>query len=257
MTGEYPAIRTAVERVEGQDLSGGYQGVHFTQLISTGINPVAQLLGRDYDRLEARILACDYPVVLAQSREIAEAAAAAAGTGLSTMQSISSQGAQTSPTAGKGITSMAVANLVPGQQYRLDVYYFVDGTSASPADDNNMKIFMNGGGFGVLPWNGSGSDAQPVHFTLPVSPEVTDTPISIEAIGAATAGAIYNATLVATPITIAAMAPGIQSGGYLPAGIDRVLRNCDELWVAATSATPGRVSVAVSRRLPVEPDDRP
>jgi hypothetical protein len=111
----------------GQDHPGGHQGVHFTMVVSTGTNAVIQLLPRDYDRLEARILTVDEPVVLAQSREMAEA----------------------------------------------------------PAN------------------------------------QVTSVP---------------------SPV-----------GSYLPAGLDRVLRNCDEVWVAATSATPTRVSVAVSRRLPVEP----
>lgn len=111
---------------EGQDLSGGHQGIHFTMVVSTGTNAVAQLLPRDYDRLEARILAIDEPVVLAQSKEMAESTInASAGAGL----------------------------------------------------------------------------------------------------------------------------PAV--GSVLPIGLDRVLRNCDEVWVAATSSTPGRVSVIVSRRLPV------
>jgi hypothetical protein len=111
----------------GQDHPGGHQGDHFTMVVSTGTNPVVQLLPRDYDRLEARILAVDEPVVLAQSREMAEASA-------------------------------------------------------------------------------------------------------------------NQVTAVPDPV-----------GSYLPVSLDRVLRNCDEVWVAATSATPTRVSVVVSRRLPVEP----
>jgi hypothetical protein len=111
---------------EGQDLSGGHQGIHFTMVFSTGVNAVGQLLPRDYDRLEARILTIDEPVVLAQSKEMAE-------------------------------NSLNAAN--------------------------------------------------------------------------------------------AAGLPAV--GAVLPIGIDRALRNCDEVWVAATSATPTRVSVSVSRRLPV------
>jgi hypothetical protein len=41
-------------QAEGQDLSGGHQGVDFTVVMSTGTNAVVQLLGRDYDRLECR-----------------------------------------------------------------------------------------------------------------------------------------------------------------------------------------------------------
>lgn len=42
------------------------------------------------------------------------------------------------------------------------------------------------------------------------------------------------------------------AGAYLPTLTWLPWRNCDEVWVAATSATPTRVSVVVSRRLPVE-----
>lgn len=112
----------------GQASSGGYQGIHFTMVVSTGTNPVDQLLGRDYDRVEARILTIDEPVVLAQSKEMAESAQNAAN---------------------------------------------------------------------------------------------------------------------------AAGLPAV--GSVLPIGLDRVVSNCDEVWVAATSATPTRVSVIVSRRLPPGP----
>lgn len=121
----HPMITVPVH-VNGQDLAGGHQGTHFTMVISTATNPVVQLLGRDYDRLEARILAVDEPVILAQSKEMAENAA-----------------------------------------------------------------------------NQAASIPNPV-------------------------------------------------GSYLPVSLDRVLRNCDEVWAAATSATPTRISVVVSRRLPVE-----
>jgi hypothetical protein len=107
----------------GQAGPAARQGTHFTMVVSTGVNPVDQLLGRDYDRVEARVLSADEPVVLAQSREMAENAA-----------------------------------------------------------------------------------NQAANVPFPV-------------------------------------------GSYLPAGLDRPIVNCDELWVAATSATPTRVSVIVSRRL--------
>lgn len=113
-------------RVHGQDLSGGHQGVHFTLYMLTGGQPgqaVQMALPRDYDRLEARVLTTAEPVILAQSKEMAEA---------------------------------------PG----------------------NTAATITG-----------------------------------------------------------------PSGAYLPAGVERTLRNCDELWIAATSSTPTLVSVSVSRRL--------
>lgn len=109
---------------EGQAFSGGLQGSYFTMVVSTGTNPVDQLLPRDYDRVEAYVYAADEPVVLAQSREMA----------------------------------------------------------GNPAN---------------------------------------------------------QASNVPVPV-----------GYYLPTGAGVTVRNCDELWVAATSATAGRVSVAVSRRAP-------
>jgi hypothetical protein len=39
-------------------------------------------------------------------------------------------------------------------------------------------------------------------------------------------------------------------GAYLPIGLWVTVRHCDEVWAAATSSTPTRVSVIVSRRLP-------
>lgn len=46
-------------------------GAHFTLVLSTSQNPVQLLLGRDYDRVKAFITACDQPIVLAQSKEMA------------------------------------------------------------------------------------------------------------------------------------------------------------------------------------------
>jgi hypothetical protein len=116
-------IPVSIVTQPGQANPAARQGICFTMVVATGTNPVDQLLGRDYDRVEARVLAVDEPVVLAQSKEMAANAAN----------------------------------------------------------------------------------------------QVTGTP---------------------NPV-----------GAYLPTGVDRVIQNCDELWVAATSATAGRVSVIVSRRL--------
>jgi hypothetical protein len=69
----------------GQDNSGGHQGIHVTWLLNAA-NPVQLIAPRDYDRLECRVLSTGGTglvvtvpafVVLAQSKEIAEAAAQA------------------------------------------------------------------------------------------------------------------------------------------------------------------------------------
>lgn len=78
-------------RGAGQDLSGGHQGVDITvtltqpgagaQLAGTAVQ---QALGRDYQRLECRILALDGPILVTTSKELAEQAYQA-GQGASTI----------------------------------------------------------------------------------------------------------------------------------------------------------------------------
>jgi hypothetical protein len=51
---------------------GARKGVFFTVVLSTTVNPVQLLLGRDYKRAKAVIIAVDEPVVLAQSQAMAE-----------------------------------------------------------------------------------------------------------------------------------------------------------------------------------------
>jgi hypothetical protein len=123
---EIEALEPIPVHARGQAHQAGHQGLHFTTSVNTTTQPVQQLLGRDYERTEAQVLAVDEPVYLAASKELAEAAAAAG--------------------ANAGI-------------------------------------------------------AQP-------------------------------------------------GASYLPVGFDRPILNGDELWCAATSATAGRVSVIVNRRLP-------
>lgn len=71
----HPASPLSVPvHVAGQPFSGGHQGSHFTMVLSTGTNPVDQILGRDYDRVSAQLLSVDEDIVIAQSRELAESA---------------------------------------------------------------------------------------------------------------------------------------------------------------------------------------
>lgn len=51
---------------------GARNGTHFTVVTSTSSNPVTQLLGRDYTRVDAVVIAVDQPVVLAQNQAMAE-----------------------------------------------------------------------------------------------------------------------------------------------------------------------------------------
>lgn len=74
-------LLTLPVRGAGQDLSGGHQGVDLTVTLQqpAGGAPlvgsaVQQLLGRDYERLECRVLAIDGPILCATTREQAEQA---------------------------------------------------------------------------------------------------------------------------------------------------------------------------------------
>lgn len=51
---------------------GARNGSHYTVVISTSQNPVQLLLGRDYNRVDAVVIAVDEPVVLAQNQSMAE-----------------------------------------------------------------------------------------------------------------------------------------------------------------------------------------
>jgi hypothetical protein len=74
---DHNAMPVIPVRAKGQDNSGGHQGIHASFLLGAS-NPVVQILPRDYDRLEARVMstgASPQAIVLAQSKEIAENAA--------------------------------------------------------------------------------------------------------------------------------------------------------------------------------------
>src|SRR5580700_918696 len=47
-------------------------GIHYTALLSTTVNPAQLLIGRDYDRVKAFVTAIDYPIVIAESQQKAQ-----------------------------------------------------------------------------------------------------------------------------------------------------------------------------------------
>jgi hypothetical protein len=245
--GAFPAIPI---RTEGQDLSGGHQGIHSTFQIAAGVNPVVQLLGRDYDRLEARILA--------------QCTVATPDGGASTM----AYGTASDPAAG---TTVAVTPALPAGSYQVTVTTLMNGT-VTVADVNNTQLLVGATVVGTL-MNG---DVTETDYWNP-SPIIVIVPaggaaISTKTIGAGSGTATYNQQIVATPVSGSAAPAGIvlaqtkeiataaaaagagyagPAGSFLPLGTDRTLRNCDEVWAAALSATPVLVSVIASRRLAV------
>lgn len=107
---------------------------------------------------------------------------------------------------GKVTTPAALANIAvisqpaAGVQYVLDVYYYVNGTPASPADDDNMRILWNGNPLATLPVDGASGGIMPPKFSITTPAANGANSCIVAAIGLATTGAIYHATIVATPL---------------------------------------------------------
>lgn len=246
---EWPMAPIPV-KTTGQDHAGGHQGIHFTAEVSTGTNPVIQLLPRDYDRLEARVLAVDQPIVLAQSREMAESAAnQVAGTAAASVATQIAFGNPTNPAAGAAIASVGP---LPAGNYTVYATMMLGG-STGVGDNSNVQVQVNATVVGTIIYTNTTAVVNPPSPPIVVTVPAGGT-VSLNTIGASGATTIYRAQLVVTPLSPAAAVAGPPApvGSYQPAGLDRTFRNCDEVWAAATSATPTRISVIVSRRLALE-----
>jgi hypothetical protein len=253
------AMRPIPVRGDGQDLSGGHQGINVSYLISSAENPVVQLLGRDYDRLEARVLA-----------------SCPSGTP-NGGQSYSGNGDVASP-VGSG-TTIAAANggaALPAGNYVISGTMMFAGT-ATNADFQNLGLYV--GSTLIAALQGVANTAQVAYIqAITVTVPAGGAIVALKSIGAGSGTATYMATFSATPVAGSAAPGGIvlaQSkemaewaaaagaafagpiGSYLPLGVDRTMRHCDEVWAAALSSTPVLVSAIVSRRLASEPPAGP
>jgi hypothetical protein len=256
-------------RGAGQDLSGGHQGVHFTVLTDTaagGPSNIVQLLGRDYARLEVKILAVDQPIVIAQSKEMAESAANA----LQSATTGQTSSAQPSPAAGSNFvytnntgaaqqivaaTAVFTADAVADNRFLSyaikdaagnTIAADADGTAVIASDVVNLRLYQ-----GAAQINSASGNV-----TLPL-PSGLYIPAGGEFLlnGVVDSGDAWSSIVLAFAAQAAATVAPV--GAYLPAGIERTLRNCDELWAAATSPLTSRISVSVSRRLQADPDQAP
>jgi hypothetical protein len=227
----------------GQDNSGGHQAIHVSLQLSAA-NPVVQLLGRDYDRIEAKILATG---------------PAAAGT------VTSASGSVAGTTAGQAIVTAAP---VAAGTYVVNWTVILGGTLGA-AERNNVALQVNGV---TVATSINGINSGTVYPQLPVQVTVpAGAVIGTIIVGAPTASSVYQAGVTiqgqgtgpgpvvlaqSREIAEAAAAAGANftgpPGAYLPAGVERTLRNCDELW-AAWLGTTSLVSISISRRLPSEP----
>ena len=115
--------------------------------------------------------------------------------------SITAHGAATSPGAAGLVAQILFSKLTAGVQYAIDVYAYADGTLVAGTDDDNMQVFFNGSQIAVIPYNADTTNASPYKFTIPVSAPANGTnSLNVESIVAATTGAVYHATIVATPL---------------------------------------------------------
>lgn len=198
----------------GQTNSAAHQGVAFTAITSTTVNPVFRLLGRDYDRVDAEIIAVDQPVIIAVTKENAQAGASVA-----------------TPVAGSNPTPSQPAVPATGvAQQNTNLYPVTVVISANGATITNVSVN------GVTVGTAAGT------YTVPSAGA-----ISI-AYSVATPTWIWSD---ANPVPAATVA--IATGPYvlIPAGTRLPVMNCSEIWCAATSTTLGRVSVLVNRILHV------
>lgn len=106
--------------------------------------------------------------------------------------SLQKGGSVTAPLAGGNI---ATVTIVTAGLYEVTVWYFLSGTVAA-GDANNFEILQNATArFALLPMPAV-VDVLTFPVTLLLSCAATDT-ISVAAIGAGTASAVYNAAIVA------------------------------------------------------------
>jgi hypothetical protein len=225
---------------------GANLGMHFTTILGTGAGytAVEQLLGGDPLRAEATVIAVDQAIVLAQSKEMAEAAANATQSSLLLYGVKSVYNTTTTPAGNAVLANLGGANILPPGTYQIDAYaYFGGATSPVDGTDNdNIRLFVDAvNATNALPMPAALTTMN--HWTFPKIQTASGT-ISLKALSAATAGVIYRTSLIATLMSMIGLPP---SGLYVPAGQQITLRHCDQVWAAATTPVPGRVSVGFGR----------
>ena len=175
---------------------------------------IAELLPADPLRVSARVLACDQDAVICHSRAQAGDAAANGAAGLSSAASFSNLGTVTSPGASAVIATIAAVNLIAGMSYQLSATGYFTGTPASPGDDDNFGVNFNAVRAARIPADGAilGPQAgQPV-IVPNTGPWNGINPITVTAIAAGAAGAIYHAQLTATPLSQVITAASFPNG---------------------------------------------
>ena len=229
-------------------------GIHYTVQASTSLNPVQLLMGRDYDRVKAYITAVDYPVVIAQSEPQAQSAlnsAANTSTGITTLYTNVSGG--TGPT----LTATGQSSIISGLGAYTNLTLVgapvgaITGTTPTLTlaidgfDPNGNGVFMGGPpeftastpyAQSVMIGPGGNANAVLPTATAQITWTITGTTPSF---------ANFQISLYAHSSVLTG--PSTPSGQLLPVGVAMPIEHCDEVWLAATSANTGRVSVEVCR----------
>jgi hypothetical protein len=155
-----------------------------------------------------------------------------------------------SPTAGQVI---ATSGTLPQGNYTVVVTAHPTGTLAAPADYDNLQLLVGATVVGTLIQQASaGNVNQSTAVTVPVP--AGGAAISVEAIGAATAGAVYKLQLAITPqaatgyVYLGTQAQCLRGlAGILAIGQQVVVENNQQLWMAPDGSDPVVVTVLAER----------
>ena len=169
--------------------------------------------------------------------------------------SAAAQGATgANPTTGTAVATIAASSL-PAGTYSVTVQTYMDGTTPGASDDDNMGLHR--GAASVTHLNSPGVADSPVTsgpFVLTVNGTQT---ISVVVLNTVATGAVYHASIVATPVAGGA-SPGFvylgtqaqcqqQLGGILACGERITIENNQALWMAPDGTDPVTVSVLAER----------
>jgi len=170
-------------------------------------------------------------------------------------------GSATSPGVNGTIADLSASNLSPGL-WQFQVITTEGGTLAAALDTNNMQlVFGTGANLQVVTLaastSGAAASSGPFTFYFPPGASILDA--QVQSIVAATAGAIYHAEIIATPLSTgpgAGVWIGTQAqcqasppvGGFIPSGGGNyAMEHNAAMWMIGDGVTSQRVTVAMER----------
>lgn len=218
-------------------------GIYFTFAIPPGSANATMILPEDPDRLRAVLQVNGSNVVLCNSQSAAQAVGNIAAAAV-TPPSLMVANSVTGPLA-NGVIAQLTA--VPAGVYQISWTIGLGGTTAG-ADRNNFELLVNGV-VQLTSINASGTGTQVTGPTITLALAANST-VSVTAIGAGTATAIYSAQIVATPVSTGGLnLPATPAGFVLAKGTSpAALESQSPVWAVNTDPTStALVSVCVER----------